>query len=121
MNNNRRKGTVPPVAKQAYFSKRLRGCGYTVDRMFGGFSKTDPREWMVILNPGEASLYCTCYINHGEADGVQSKSECYFEISDGGQFIPGRILTIDTNSIEVFVTWLVKYGIKPMHEVTNVQ
>jgi hypothetical protein len=51
-----------------------------------------------------SSIFCTCYVNDPFLD------ESYFELFDGGQFIPGR-LKIKTSSYEVLIEHLVKYGI----------
>lgn len=112
------------LAKQAYFIMRLRGSGYNVERIFPklsgedgtvqlGYSKSDSRMWTIIINPGQASVFCTCYVNNGENDDINPKSKCFFEIYDGGQFIPGRF-KIDTASIEVFIERLMKLGIQPV-------
>lgn len=88
-----------------YFMKRLRDSGYMVDRLYTNYSITDPRSWSVVIDPRCASIFCTCYQNDPELNAS------YFEIYDGGQFIkPGRV-KIETSSIEVFITYLVKYGI----------
>jgi len=88
-----------------YFIKRLRDSGYMVERLYTNYAVTDPRAWSVVIDPGCASLFCTCYQNDPELN------TSYLEIYDGGQYIkPGR-LKIETNSIEVFITYLVKYGI----------
>lgn len=88
-----------------YFMKRLRDSGYIVDRIFINYSQVDPRAWTVIIDPNVASVLCTCYIN----DPILGES--FFEIHDGGQFIPQRLFKIKTSSIEVFVSYLVKFGI----------
>ena len=100
------------LAKQSYFIKRLRGSGYQVERLIPVYSKPDPRIWTILINPQSAAVLCTCYVNNGEADGVSPECDNFFEIYDGGQFIPGR-LSIETNSIETFITTLVNYGIEP--------
>lgn len=107
------------LAKQAYFIKRLRDSGYHVERLFAAYSKSDPRMWTIIINPKGASLMCTCYANNGEAEGISPNSRCFFEVFDGGQYIPGR-LKIDTNSIEILITYLIKYGVEPVNEITKV-
>ncbi len=88
-----------------YFIKRLRDSGYVVDKMFTSYGPADPRAWTVIIDPNVASVLCTCYIND------PMLGESFFEIHDGGQFIPQRLFKIKTNSIEVFVEYLVKFGI----------
>jgi hypothetical protein len=88
-----------------YFLKRLRDSGYVVDKMFINYSQVDPRAWTVMIDPGVASVLCTCYIND------PMLGESFFEIHDGGQFIPQRLFKIKTNSIEVLIEYLVKFGI----------
>jgi len=94
-----------------YFKKRLRDCGYYVDELWRKYAKTDPRVWSVVIDPGCATVFCTCYQNSTEPE------DNYFEIYDGGQFIPGRF-KIKTSSIETFVEWLNKFGVvnkAPVH------
>jgi hypothetical protein len=88
-----------------YFVKRLRDSGYVVDKLFINYGQADPRCWTVIIDPAVASVMCTCYVND------PMLGESYFEIHDGGQFIPNRHFKIKTNSIEVFVSYLVQFGI----------
>lgn len=92
------------LATLGYFKKRLRDSGYIVEDLWRKYSKNDPRSWSVVIDPNCASVFCTCYQNF-----EQLGDDC-FEIYDGGQFIPGR-LKIKTNSIEVFVEHLTKFGI----------
>ena len=100
------------LAKQAYFIKRMRDSGYNIEKIFEGFSQSDPRSWTIMINPGVSSVFCTCYSNHGESDGIDVDSSCYFELFDGGQFIPSRI-KIDTSSFEIIIAHLMKFGIQP--------
>jgi len=88
-----------------YFKKRLRDSGYMVDDLFRSYSIIDPRAWSVVIDPRGASIFCTCYQNDPEL------GESYFEIYDGGQFVTPSRVKIKTNSIEVFVSYLVRYGI----------
>jgi hypothetical protein len=92
------------ITTQGYFIKRLRDCGYSVWKLYDAYSDDDPRAWTVIIDPGHASVLCTCYIN-AKAFGVTT-----FEIYDGGQFIPEKF-KVSTDSIEVIVSYLVKFGI----------
>lgn len=87
-----------------YFMKRLRNSGYVVDKLFTGYSVVDSRDWSVVIDPGCASIFVTCYQNDPEL------GKSYFELYDGGKFIPGR-LKLETNSIEIFVNYLVQFGI----------
>ena len=86
-----------------YTLKRFRDNGYYAHKLFNDYGKSDPRAWTIVIDPGVASIFCTCYVN-------DFFGESYLELYDGGQFIPGR-LKINTNSFEVLIEHLVKYGI----------
>ena len=58
-----------------------------------------------MIDPGNASIFCTCYVNDQSMFG-----ETYFEIYDGGQYIPEKF-KLKTDSIEVIISYLVKHGI----------
>jgi hypothetical protein len=88
----------------SYFIKRLRDSGYVVDKLFNDYADSDPRSWTAIVDPTVASILVTCYNNHNDL------GEEYFEMHDGGQFIPERF-KIKTSSIEVIVEYLVKFNI----------
>lgn len=92
------------LATMGYFRKRLRDSGYVVEELYRYYSKTDPRIWTVVIDPGYASIFCTCYQNR------ESIGDDHFEIYDGGQFIPGRF-KIKTSSIETFVEYLNRFNI----------
>jgi len=87
-----------------YFLKRLRDSGYYAHKLFTDYNESDSRAWTIMIDPGVASVFCTCYINDPFID------ESYFELFDGGRFIPGR-LKLKTNSFEVLIEHLVKYNI----------
>lgn len=94
-----------------YFKKRMRDCGYIIDDVYKGYAYTDPRSWTIAIDPGGASLFCTCYVNADEEDFKKSsQGDFYFELYDGGQFVPGKF-TVKTSSIEVLIEYLVKFGI----------
>jgi hypothetical protein len=97
------------IRTQGYFIKRLRDSGYIVDRIFSNYNQADSRAWTVIIDPGGASIFCTCYINEHYENGPQLGSST-FELFDGDKFIPGRY-KIRTSSFEVLVEQLVKWGI----------
>jgi len=92
------------VTTCSYFIKRLRDSGYVVDKLFNDYSFADPRSWTVIVDPQVSSILVTCYNNHNEL------GEEYFEMYDGGQYIPENF-KIKTSSIEVIVEYLVKFNI----------
>jgi hypothetical protein len=87
-----------------YFIKRLRDSGYVTDKVFTDYSDNDARSWTVIVDPRISSVFITCYNNHNYF------GEEYFEIHDGGQFIPDRF-KLKTSSIETLIEYLVKFGI----------
>jgi hypothetical protein len=98
-----------------YNLKRFRDNGYYTHKVFTDYARHDPRAWTIMIDPGCASIFCTCYVNAPEY------GDSYFELYDGGQFIPGR-LKIKTNSFEVLVEHLVRYGINnkaPGYDVRN--
>ena len=87
-----------------YTLKRFRDSGYAAIKLFVDYADVDPRAWTIIIDPGVASIFCTCYINDPYI------GESFFELFDGNQYIPGR-LKIQTSSFEVIVEHLVKYNI----------
>lgn len=92
------------ITTLGYTLKRLRDSGYFVNKLFTDYNDADPRSWTVVIDPGGASIFCTCYVNDPYI------GESYIELYDGGQYIPGR-LRLKTSSYEVLVTTLVQYGI----------
>ena len=88
----------------SYFVKRLTGSGYRVEKLFAEYTYSDPRYWTVMIDPGCASIICTCYVNRNNI------GDNYFEFYDGGQFLPTN-MKIKTQSIEVLIEYLVRYGI----------
>jgi hypothetical protein len=87
----------------SFFSKRLLDSGYTIREIFTTYADTDPRIWTIMIDPGGASVFCTCYINR------QGIGDNYFEFYDGGQYLPNY--KIKTLSVEVLLEQLNKYGI----------
>lgn len=87
-----------------YFIKRLRDCGYVTDKIFTDYSNNDSRSWTVVVDPKFTSVFITCYNNENYF------GEEYFEIHDGGQYIPDRF-KLKTSSIEMVINYLVKYNI----------
>ena len=71
-------------------------------KMFAFFSKQDQRTWTILVNPGQASVFITCY--------QTGLGEFSFELNDGGQYIP-RNFSIKTDSIEVIVEYLITHGV----------
>jgi hypothetical protein len=87
-----------------YTLKRFRDCGYIADKLYTGYSESDSRAWTLIIEPGKASVFCTCYINDPYI------GETFFELYDGNQFIPSK-LKIKTSSFEVLIEHLVRLNI----------
>jgi hypothetical protein len=101
MTNNRHHSKPTTLS---YFIKRITGSGYRVEKLFSEYSYGDPRYWTVMIDPGCASVIVTCYVNRNHL------GDNYFEFYDGGQFLPPN-MKIKTQSIEVIIEYLVRYGI----------
>ena len=86
-----------------YFLKRMKDSGYRVDKLFVDYSENDPRVWTVVIDAGNASVFCTCFVNRN------GLGDNYFEFYDGGQFLPNY--KIKTESIEVLLEHLNKHNI----------
>lgn len=103
------------ITKQSYFIKRLRDSGYLVEKLDIPYSELDPREWTIIIDAGTANIFCTLYKNaNPENIKTSSMGDFYFELYDGGQFLPTNT-KYKTSSIEVLISYLVKYGINNKH------
>lgn len=87
-----------------YFIKRLRDNKICVIRIFQRYSKSDPRNWTILVDPGNASIYITCYENK------TFNGEVLFELNDGGVLFP-KNFSLKTDSIEVIITMLLEKGI----------
>ncbi len=82
-----------------YFIKRLRDSGFNTVRIYNGYSEADPRKWTILVDPGNTSVFITCFENH------PFKGEFLFTFDDGGQrFRAGY--NLKTDSIEVVVNKL---------------
>jgi hypothetical protein len=84
--------------------KRLRDSGYIVNKVYSDYGDSDPRSWTLMIDPGGASVFFTCYVNDPYI------GETFFELFDGNQYIPGR-LKLMTSSFEVLTEYLNRYGI----------
>lgn len=94
-----------------YILKRLRDSGYVSIKIFSEYSESDPRAWTLMIDPGGASVFCTCVVNDPYI------GETFFELYDGNRYIPGR-LKLQTSSFEVLVEHLIKCGIVGRHDPT---
>jgi hypothetical protein len=93
------------IKTPGYFIKRLRDCKFGVLRVFQNYGIHDFRRWTVLVDPGGASVYVTCYNNKSFNNDVM------FEFYDGGNFFP-KNFSISTESIEVIVQLLIDRGIQ---------
>lgn len=92
------------ITTVSYFLKRLRDSGYVADKLFSDYSLSDSRSWTVVIDPKNTSIMVTCFNNKNFL------GEEFFEIYDGGQYIPENF-KIKTSSIEVVIEYLVKFNI----------
>lgn len=90
------------ITTKSYFIKRLRDCGYVVDKTPIEYLENDVRRWTILLDNGISSVFGTCY-----KDGT-------FSFYDGNRYISNR-LKIRTDSIEVIVEYLNSRGIVNKH------
>jgi len=93
----------------SYFIKRLKDNGYITLRMFQKFAPSDPRKWTVLVDPGNFSVFITCYENKNE------KGETLFQIDDGGRIFPTNFY-IKTHSMEVVINNLIERGVVKSHK-----
>jgi hypothetical protein len=100
------------ITTLGYLKKRLKDCGYNCIDVFKNYRDTDPRSWTIVIDPGNNSIFCTCYINYPDL------GSNYLELYDGGQLIPGKI-KIQTSSFEVFVEYLNKLDIYNKSLISN--
>ena len=87
-----------------YFIKRLKDNDFVTLRIFDKYSKSDPRKWTVLVDPGGASVYITCFEN------TPFRGEYLFSFNDGGQNFKGNF-SLRTDSIEVVVQRLLKNSV----------
>lgn len=92
------------ISTPGYFIKRMKDNGFVVLRMFNAYSETDPRRWTVLVDPGGASVFITCYENKDFLNDIM------FEFHDGGIRF-AKNLSVKTESIEVIVDHLLEKGI----------
>ena len=97
-------GNVSKPTTMSYFIKRLRDSGYIVNELFSDYGEMDARRWTVVIDPGCASVFCTCIENKHEL------GEKYFEYWDGGQFFNSNKKFM-TSSVEVLIEHLVDSGV----------
>jgi hypothetical protein len=110
MNLNKRQQNK--IKTPGYFIKRLRDNKFGVLRIFQQYGIHDCRRWTVMVDPGGASIFVTCYNNKDFND------EIMFQFDDGGNNFP-KNFSINTESIEVIVQLLVDKQIRTIDEDSN--
>ena len=101
------------ISTPSYFLKRLKDNKFITYRVFSNYAQSDPRRWTVLVEPGAASVYITCYENRDFANSIM------FEFNDGGTLFP-KNYSIITDSIEVIITHLLTKGVIPSANQSNV-
>ena len=87
------------IKTPGYLMKRLRDNGFIVLKVFNGYGQPDPRRWTVLVDPGGASLFITCYTKKDFMHDIM------FEFNDGGiSFV--KNFSLKTDSIEVVIRYL---------------
>lgn len=102
MNINKNK-----ITTLSYFIKRLKDSGFNVWKICNNYAQSDPRKWTVMIDPGDASIFVTCYENK------DFKGEKMFEFNDGGRLFQ-RNYSIKTTSMEIIVTALLDKGVRQL-------
>tara|TARA_R100000315_G_C5175432_1_gene101448 strand:- start:385 stop:723 length:339 start_codon:yes stop_codon:yes gene_type:complete len=88
-----------------YFIKRLKDNDFVTLRVFDKYCESDPRKWTVLVDPGGASVYITCFEN------TPFKGEYLFSFNDGNQVFNNNF-SLKTDSIEVVVSKLLRSGVQ---------
>jgi len=91
------------ITTLSYFVKRLKDSGFVTWKICDIYSQGDPRKWTIMIDPGNTSVFITCYEN-------KDFNEEMFEFNDGGQYFP-RNFSVKTSSMEVIITTLFHKGI----------
>jgi hypothetical protein len=95
------------ISTPSYFIKRLKDNSFNTFRIFNNYCDSDPRRWTIMIDPGDGSVFVTCYENRSFKDDIM------FEFNDGGRLFP-KNYSLKTNSIEVVVAKLLEAGIKQL-------
>lgn len=100
--------TKNKISTPGYFLKRLKDNNFNTFKIFKNYAESDPRRWTILVDPGESSVFITCYENSA------FKGDIMFEFNDGGRLFP-KNFSLKTTSIEVVVTKLLEAGVKQLH------
>jgi len=98
------KHTKNKLKTPGYFIKRLRDSGFVTLRVFCDYNVADPRKWTVLVDPGGASVFVTCFEN------TPFKGEYLFTFDDGNQHFKHGF-SLKTDSIEVIVRKLLSNNV----------
>lgn len=93
------------ISTLGYFTKRLKDNNFVVWKIFNKYSDHDPRLWTVMVNPGEESMYITCYANANELGAIP-----VFELHDG-MSLYRNYAKIQTRSMEVIIKYILDRGV----------
>lgn len=89
------------ITTRSYFIKRLRDCGYHVDKIDAiEYAPTDNRKWTVLIDNGGMAVLATCFKN--------DKIHLY----DGRRYID---VIVDISSIESLIEIMNDHGIIRKH------
>lgn len=102
------------ISTPSYFIKRLKDNKFITFKMFDKYEQSDPRRWTVLVEPGRASVYITCYENKDFAN------EIMFEFNDGGRLFP-KNYSLRTDSIEIIISHLLRKGVEPTGKTNEQQ
>lgn len=100
------------ISTPGYFIKRLRDNKIITLRVFQDYGIGDARRWTVLVDPGQSSVFITCYENLNE------KNEILFHLDDGGKKF-NRNYFIKTHSIEVIIKELLEKGVAQTDSSSN--
>lgn len=95
------------ITTLGYFTKRMKDNNFVVWKIFNKYGEHDPRLWTVLINPGEESMYITCYINTDSIGSIP-----VFELHDGVSVFR-NYAKIQTRSMEVIIKYLLDRGVQP--------
>ena len=95
-----------------YFIKRLRDSNFETVRVFNSYSEVDPRKWSILVDPGNSSVFITCFENK------PFKGEYLFEFDDGDQYFK-KGFSLKTDSIEVVVRKLLDSGVSTKVDINK--
>mgnify|MGYP003657101073 CR=1 FL=1 len=98
------------ITTLGYFTKRLKDNGFVVWKIFNKYGDHDHRIWTILINPGEESVFTTCYINTDEVGSIP-----VFEIHDGNSIFR-NYAKIQTRSMEIIIKTLLDRGVKQTSE-----